>query len=288
MFYFVLLMTNGLNMDGFVKTIWMYWHQGEASAPPLVKHCIASWRHHHPDWNIVVLDQHTLKNHLDISWLPKDGMTLQWFTDVARLELLKTHGGVWADATLFCVLPLDNWLHQYLQDNFFVFDSELKDRLISNWFIASLGNNRWIEAWANTVKRYALSHTFSDTKGLSKFYYRKVMSLRKRGIVGNAVWFNYLTTRLMKLRPYPMAMFLFEEALQQYPDLQADWQRREHFKDDVCHQVQNIFKMNAPCTPAYQQWLKAGHTPVHKLNWRQDTGSILPGSNFEYLLRSQK
>ena len=38
------------------RRVWMYWQQGEAAAPDLVRECIASWRSQNPGWEIVVLD----------------------------------------------------------------------------------------------------------------------------------------------------------------------------------------------------------------------------------------
>jgi mannosyltransferase OCH1-like enzyme len=40
---------------------------------------------------------------------------------LARLCLLRTHGGVWVDATVFCRRPLDEWLPEHAASGFFAF-----------------------------------------------------------------------------------------------------------------------------------------------------------------------
>jgi hypothetical protein len=35
-------------------------------------------------------------------------------SDIIRLHLLAQHGGVWADATVLCLQPLDHWLYDML------------------------------------------------------------------------------------------------------------------------------------------------------------------------------
>ena len=54
------------------RRVWMYWQQGEAAAPDLVRECIASWRSQNPGWEIVVLDGDSAEALVDMSDLPVD------------------------------------------------------------------------------------------------------------------------------------------------------------------------------------------------------------------------
>jgi mannosyltransferase OCH1-like enzyme len=38
----------------------------------------------------------------------KPNMTIQAKSDMIRLHVLSTHGGVWADSTMLCLQPLDS------------------------------------------------------------------------------------------------------------------------------------------------------------------------------------
>lgn len=136
------------------RTIWIYWAQGEEHAPPLVRRCIASWRHHHPSWSIQVLDQQTAAKYTSSSdfW---DGQPKRIYANLLRLRLLAQHGGVWVDATLLCHRPLDEWLPLLGgQTGFFTFRGPHSDRWIDNWFIAANPANPLITAWLDTYAAY--------------------------------------------------------------------------------------------------------------------------------------
>ncbi|WP_417884169.1 capsular polysaccharide synthesis protein [Vibrio rumoiensis] len=60
-------------------------------------------------------------------------------SDLLRLYLLSQYGGIWADATTFCLNPLSNWLDDNAKHcNIFLFKHEDNNtRPIEVWFIAS-------------------------------------------------------------------------------------------------------------------------------------------------------
>jgi mannosyltransferase OCH1-like enzyme len=93
------------------RTIWIYWHQGEANAPELVKRCIASWRTRNPGWQVNVVDALSVAQYCEVGKavnLGRADIPVQMIADLVRLHLLNRHGGVWADATLYCATPLDD------------------------------------------------------------------------------------------------------------------------------------------------------------------------------------
>ncbi len=102
----------------------MLWYQGWENAPELVKRCLCSWQHHNRGWTIRALDRETLSRWVDLSELslPVENCNLAWLSNLVRINLLRTHGGVWADATAFCRRPLDEWLYDYLGSGFFAFE----------------------------------------------------------------------------------------------------------------------------------------------------------------------
>jgi hypothetical protein len=54
------------------------------------------------------------------------------------MELLRRHGGVWADATCYCLQPLAEWLPSKLAPaGFFAFDRPAPDRMLASWFLAA-------------------------------------------------------------------------------------------------------------------------------------------------------
>ncbi|VUS60345.1 hypothetical protein SB6411_01855 [Klebsiella spallanzanii] len=91
------------------NTIWTAWFQGIESAPPLVKICIDSFGKIENHTTIII----TEKNYKDYITLPElivkkfesgiIGYTA--FSEIIRIELLVTYGGIWIDSTVFIHKP---------------------------------------------------------------------------------------------------------------------------------------------------------------------------------------
>ena len=137
------------------RVLWMYWEQGFANAPPIVQACVASWKAQNPGWDIRLLDATCVNAHVDCPALPEDALSAHR-ADVLRTRLLNVHGGVWADATTWCLRPLDEWLPILGYAGFFAFNWDNSDaqiisgswpRKVGNWFIAAAAGNALIKEW---------------------------------------------------------------------------------------------------------------------------------------------
>ena len=135
----------------FPKTIYIFWDKGWENAPYLCKECLISWKYHNTEWKIIELDDNKLGNYLEEDILRKinEIKSPQHRADIIRVNILNKHGGVWADASIFCNRPLDTWLHEYMKAGVFYFkydkSSGLQDYKIGNWFIACEKNNYLME-----------------------------------------------------------------------------------------------------------------------------------------------
>lgn len=171
----------GRRHDGFAgslprqvpKNIWLYWDSGEATAPPIVAACIASWRDRNPDWTVHVLDAENVASMVDMPLGPKD-ISVQAFADLLRLRLLRQQGGVWADATVLCLRPLDDWLPPLARHGFFAFIWDKTDRWFilpnvlretTNWFMASEAEGEVVTQWE------ARSFTYWQGRKAAHVYY---------------------------------------------------------------------------------------------------------------------
>ena len=128
------------------KIIWMFWHSGLEGAPDVVHRSLTTWQHFNPDHEVRFLtlaDAETVlgvdlealfeKLTVDMGWAGK--------SDLIRMMLLAKFGGVWADATTFCLKPLSDWLHDEIRTNgFFCFRhrNNSVDREMMSWFLASI------------------------------------------------------------------------------------------------------------------------------------------------------
>ena len=99
-----------------LKRIWIYWAQGWEDAPPICKICRDSWIKLNPTWEVIQLDHDSVRE-----FIPDDiyDKILKFAThttqsDVIRLYLVYTYGGLWTDCTNVCNKPLDDWLVESL------------------------------------------------------------------------------------------------------------------------------------------------------------------------------
>ena len=96
------------------KNIFILWLQGWDNAKWLNKKVAESWKINNLDWTVHCIDLVNLKDYVnDINYIydnQKD-ISPQAKSDIIRLSLLKNYGGVWADATMLCMQPLEHWVH---------------------------------------------------------------------------------------------------------------------------------------------------------------------------------
>lgn len=158
-------------------TIWICWFQGMDNAPDLVKKCYQSVVKNNPDKKVIVIteknisDYVTFPEYIVTKW--KQGViTHTHMTDLLRLELLITYGGLWLDATVLCT----GTAPEYFFDSDLFFFQTLKPgrdghaSYISSWLMEAKTNNKILmatrelcyEYWKtnNTMWDYFLLHDF--------------------------------------------------------------------------------------------------------------------------------
>jgi len=99
--------------------IWTCWFQGREAAPPIVEHCLRSWERTNPSWQVRCMDSASIPRYLELQGvidLDRQVLSARSLSDIVRIHLLHEFGGVWADATIFCSKPLDEWLPSAMSD----------------------------------------------------------------------------------------------------------------------------------------------------------------------------
>lgn len=126
-----------VDLDG--KTaIWQYWGQGTRSQdlPEVVRMSFASIDHYCSDYTIIRLSDSTIHEYLDLPpfvyqrLTEKGGYTRTFFSDLLRLALLATYGGVWLDATILLTGPIPT---QYTECGFFAFQRDNEEQQQLMW-----------------------------------------------------------------------------------------------------------------------------------------------------------
>lgn len=88
------------------KIVWTLWWQGENNAPAIVKACIHSMKVNIPYAKVIVLDQNNVSKYIDIpeyilNDFRKGIITITHLSDIIRMRLLYSHGGLWLDSTVY-------------------------------------------------------------------------------------------------------------------------------------------------------------------------------------------
>lgn len=122
--------------------IWVFWGQGEAAMPPLIRACYQQLCRHHD--NVTLVTNDNVRQFLDLSpviyeKVETGKITWAHFSDIVRTSLLAQYGGLWLDATVWvpCKLPMES-LCQY---RVFSANGKVEQTSKSICFWTSLGVN---------------------------------------------------------------------------------------------------------------------------------------------------
>ncbi len=253
---------------GGERLVWITWFQGETAAPPLVKTCIESWRRHNPTWDVRVLDQNTLKDVRAFENIPPAARRLPHaaLSDVVRVNLLATQGGVWTDASCLCRAALDSWLPDVTRPaGFFGFDRPSPDRLIASWFLASEADHVLVRRWCGLVNDFwndnptarvqSLEETAAALDAANPAEPAPLLDVGRWVRVGEVpyFWFHYLFAHLMETD---------EEA-------RLAWSRVPKLSADPPHLFCN-HGFDRPVDDALIAEWNTRPAPLYKLTWRTD------------------
>ena len=138
------------------KTIWTYWDDPE-NVPSIVRHCIATWHIHNPDWKIFLLNKNNWRRHLGPADLDEAALRFNEspnrFSDYLRVALLVKYGGIWMDASILAFESLERmfamhrppyppWDTAPAEAGFVAFarvsiSADLEYPICDSWFLAS-------------------------------------------------------------------------------------------------------------------------------------------------------
>lgn len=237
------------------RIIYSLWLQGENDAPELVRLIFRRWASLNPSYEVRILDGNDVRRLLENSGISWQAMTPQALSDVVRMQVL-ADGGVWADASVLPIEPLDAWLPSLLQDSgFFAFEKPGVDRPISSWFLAASRNQILMKKWLEEVERF-----WSKPRSLATY--------ESDPIPQNPVWEVAPNGGAVKDEfPYFWLHYLFRYLLETDVEFAFQWGRCSKLSAGPPHQLQGLF------TGGDRHSIEtivdtARSAPVQKLNWR--------------------
>ncbi len=266
------------------RTVWILWYQGESRAPFVVKNCIRSWRDRNPSWDVVVLDSEKLKHYIDSGYLegPLQTLSMNHQSDLIRLRLLSEWGGVWADATTFCLRPLDEWIDECSASGFFAFHGPGKDRLLSSWFLAATANSPIVRKLHDRLFLFFTENRLSNRGPFKKWVIRHLKKLLNKKIETTKYWFSPFVTKVLKVYPYFAFHYLFERLVATDPESREIWDKTIKVSSDGPHRLLREGLLS-PLRDPVKREIDAKSVPLYKLTWKYNHDEYSPGSILHYL-----
>ena len=253
--------------------IWMYWHQGWDNAPRLVRACRDTWLRLNPDHQLHQLDQHSVREyvrpHPGIA-ADRPDITVQKWSALARLNLLANHGGVWVDATVACVQPLNTWLDVSSESPFFAFGNPGPDRLMSNWFIAADPASLLAQRLHRDLSNYYATNRFSRQG--TEFGDRLIERFNRRWSTAAAdtpAWHSWFARKILRVYPYFIFHYTFNRLVLEDPECAAEWQAAQALAAGPPHRIQEWASYPDGIGRAIYD-IETRVAPVQKLDWRLD------------------
>lgn len=137
------------------KKIWMFW-EGPV-LPELNRLCIKMWKDLNPSWDLTVIDDNVIKQTFPglakiFQEIPR---SVSHKADMVRLQWLAKFGGVWADASLLPLIPLDTFVRNLVAPSgFFAYHCESychRFPTVASWFLVATPNNLLVMAWRDEL-----------------------------------------------------------------------------------------------------------------------------------------
>jgi hypothetical protein len=161
------------------KLIWCFWNTDDL--PLSVNKSILSWKLHNPDYKITIINKRNIKEiipDIDFSKIKHAKTSFQILSDFIRINVLRTYGGIWVDASTFSTMSYDKWFEKigvtskteyigFYNPEFTKKKMIKKSPVIENWFFACSKNSTFIKKWCDEfmkLKQYKSVHDYLNDK----------------------------------------------------------------------------------------------------------------------------
>ena len=270
------------------RKIWMLWFQGLSEAPFLVRKCIDSWVKENPSWEVVILDESTFREYVALD-LPENvlaNLSLNHKSNLVRLNLLSNYGGVWADATTFCMKPLDAWIDDCTGSGFFAFYKPSRDRIMSNWFLISEKGCPIITKLRERLTSFYLENEFNNNTKFGVSIIKILTFFLNRNERTAKYWLSPVVTKLLKVYPYAVFHYLFERLVSTDFECQEIWDETKKVPAKDLHKIKRR-GLKTPVDEAIKKEIDAKYFPLYKLDWDYDHRRYSPSTLLYYLLEGK-
>jgi len=135
-------------------------------------------------------------------------------SNLTRLCLLRRYGGLWTDATVFCLRPLDDWLDDAYDAGFFAFRNPAKDRMLATWLIASEPDNPLLVALHAAFLDFVNRRSFSNQNtAFGRYVLARLTPVLRKDVRRTTLWLNPLVQSVLRAYPYFFFHYLFNRLI---------------------------------------------------------------------------
>lgn len=262
--------------------------QGLSEAPFLVKKCVESWERENPEWNVIFLDENNLDKYIDPGIFRQEKnierLSLTKQSNLYRLQVLSEYGGVWADATTYCMKPLDDWIHGCTGSGFFVFYRPGRDRLLSTWFMVSEKGCPLTEKIKERYASFFIENDFDNSRlRIPRFMLTKILN---RSVRTTRYWFAPFMTKVLRIYPYFVFHYMFERLIATDEECRYIWEKTKKISAGPPHRIAR-FGLYKPVDADLIEEIDAKKVPIYKLSWKKDPEDYSPSTALYYLLEGR-
>lgn len=154
--------------------VWVSWLQGWEKAPVLVRKCMESTKRQAKGKKFVFLTWENIRDYVEIPDYVMEKFSAgvirpAFFSDILRLLLLEKYGGLWVDATVFC---MGDFLYLYRDSDFFAFRVLDEEVIASSWFLYAAKGHAIVKETLQMVLRYCREMTEMEHYYIFHYFFR--------------------------------------------------------------------------------------------------------------------
>ena len=157
--------TNQLDLadsNSIPRVIWLYWHDNIEESPGIIKYCINTVKQFNKDYKINILNEKNkhkfVKCERTLKHLNDPKLSHTHKSDLLRLYLIDTYGGIYLDSSIILLKPLD-WIYNLDNNkspNLIMYKAKHHTTnsakpILENWFIAAKPNQPLIHETKNML-----------------------------------------------------------------------------------------------------------------------------------------
>lgn len=253
-----------------------------------MKKCVDSWVKENQKWEVVILDENSISKYIVIDLPEKKyaNLTMQGKSDLIRLHLLSEYGGVWADATTFCMKPLDDWIDDCTTSGFFAFHKPRRDRILSSWFLVSEKGGPIVVKWRERMTQFWLENEFNINTEFKKIIIKQLKKFLNRSEKTTKYWFSPVVTKFLKVYPYLIFHYMFERLVSEDSECQKIWEETKKISAVGPHKVKRC-GLFSPVNEQIKREIDEKYMPMYKLNKGADHKRYTPSTLLYYLFEEK-